>query len=50
MQQKKRLPIDPTIAPDFITVPPVIPIRPDFIPVPQPDYFPDYFGKQTTVR
>ena len=47
MQQKKRFPTDPTIAPapEFITAPPVIPARPDYIPFPQPNYFPDYPGK-----
>ena len=39
MQQKKRVPNIPTVAP-------VPDYRPDYIPIPQPDYFPDYSGKQ----
>ena len=48
MQQKKRFPTDPTIAPvpEYITAPPVIPARPDYIPFPQPNYFPNYPGKR----
>ena len=51
MQQKKRFPTDPTIAPvpEFITAPPVIPARPDYIPFPQPNYFPDYPGKDRYI-
>ena len=47
MQQKKLV---PTVAPvpDYITAPPVIPIRPNYVPIPQPNYFPDYSGKKNT--
>ena len=48
MQQKKRFPTDQTVAPvpEYITAPPVIPARPNYIPFPQPNYFPDYPGKE----
>ena len=51
MQQKKLFLTDPTIAPvpEFITAPPVIPFRPDYVPFPQPNYFPDYPGKPKLI-